>query len=125
MSQENPNEMSAAEKREAADRLIKENALVLNNLFIKGLGKSLTSQDVKSGTYNKQNGVVLCNIGGEVMAIPDNSKTSGWLTESELAIDESVGVPNLNDAEYWGNESERAQNSGVKQWLGIHQKFGN
>lgn len=125
MSLENPNEMSASEKREAADNLIKQNSLKMNSLFVKGLGKDLTEKDVPPGTYNKNQGVIICNIEGEIMAIPDNEKTSEWLNDAELRIDESIGVPSLNDAEYWGSEQERAQNSGVKDWLGVHQKFGN
>jgi len=97
----------------------------MNSLFIKGLGKDITEKKVPPGTYNKNQGVIIANIEGEIIAIPDNDKASEWLSDSELRLDESIGVPHLNDVEYWGNEQERAQNSGVKDWLDVHQKFRN
>ena len=102
---------------------IKNHGLTLTGLYIKGLNKTLTAEDIKSGTYNDVNGVMLANIAGEIIALPSNDNTRKWTEQSGLLYDENISVPHLNEADTWGNEEERNQNSGFKQWLEIHSKL--
>ncbi len=108
---------------ETALSTIKNHGLTLTGLYIKGLNKTLTAEDIKSGTYNDINGVILANIAGEIIALPSNDSTKKWTEQSGLLYDENVSVPHLNEADIWGNEEERNQNSGFKQWLEIHSKL--
>ncbi len=117
--------VSPEHRRESADHWLQDNALNLNNLYIRYMNKTLSEEDVKPGTYNRNSGVLIFNIGGKIGALPDNEKVMDMITESELRMDESVAVPHLNDAEVWGNESERNQNSAFKEWLETDSKFRN
>lgn len=125
MSHEDPTK-STTETREAADKIILENALKFSELYAKGKNETLKFDDIEPGTYNENQGVIMGNIEGQVFALPANESTKELIQASELRQDESIAVPNLNDAEYmWGNESERQSNSTFQQWRSLHQKYGN
>lgn len=126
MSLENPNERSAAEKREAAYNIIIEDGMNVREIFAKGTGEILNNENIKNGRYNVNDGVIICNIDGNILALPYNDSTMELINAAELISDSSIGVPHLNDAEYmWGNEVEREGNSVFQEWKSIHQKYGN
>jgi hypothetical protein len=121
-SQENPT--SPAETRENADKIILKDAFKFNELYAKGTNETLKFDDIEPGTYNENNGVIIGNVEGQVFALPSTPETLELIENAELRLEESIGVPNLNDAEYmWGSESERQSNSVFQEWKSLHQKY--
>ncbi len=120
--EENP--ILSQETRDNADKIILEDSLKFSELYAKGKNETLKFDNIQSGTYNENNAVIIGNINGQVFALPACDSTRELIKASELRQDESIGVPNLNDAEYmWGNESERQSNSTFQQWKSLHQKY--
>ena len=123
---EKSNEISSlSEKKEAAYGIILEDGLNAGKLFAKGTGETMNAdQTMKSGTYNENDGVIICKIKDRVVALPYTDETMELIKTTELKQDFSVGVPHLNDAEYmWGNAIEREGNSIFQQWKALHQKY--
>lgn len=131
MSFENPigdpvNTETPEMKRELSQKAIRESGLNVNDLFLRGVGENgvyINPESIKAGTYNEQNGVILANIAGEIIALPSNERTHKIIEDSELLLDESVGVPNINNAEVWGDASQRAQSPSYMRWLELNRGY--
>lgn len=118
MNMENPTNIDPKEIRKFNDKLLIESGMDMTNIYIPGVDGKLSAENVKPGTYNENQGVIIANIEGKIIAIPSNEKTSEWLSGSDLMLDESIGIPNLNQKETWGDQA-----GPIKEWLEVHQKF--
>jgi hypothetical protein len=112
--------------REQALEILKQNlsehALSLEGLYLRGAVEEnrdvgSRSKDIKPGTYNENNGVVVFATTEGAYAIPSTSSLYELLTQAGFEKDQSIGVPWLNDGNMWGPEAERQSNSGFQKWL--------
>jgi hypothetical protein len=94
-------------------KILEQSALKMEGI---GLAASYETSKVPEGAFNDVNGVIMFKSNGEVYAIPSNEKSRDLVFKSGLAIRE-FPVPNLNNAEVWGDESRRNQMESFKEWV--------
>lgn len=127
MSSEKPNEqyVNVEKNKEAAKSTIMEDGMVVSKIYVQYTGETIDLQHIKKGTYNSNDGVIVCNVKDVILALPDNDLTMELITAAELERDSSIGVPHLNNPEYFWGESaeERERNSIFREWRSIHQKY--
>ncbi|GEM_PF-3061560 len=115
-------ETGGKSKQEIAVQALKEGgSLSLTSLFLEGLGYTADKLPMKPLTWNENAGViVVADSEGKRFAIPSSEQSRDALSKSGLEKDESVGVPNLNEANMWNkNEAVREQNSGFQRWRSL------
>lgn len=98
-------------------------AVKLDNVKLAGLPDFNGFDDAPTGAWNEANGVILFKTEeGETFATPANSKTRESINNSCLAYTESLGVPNLNNLDVWGDEERRSQMESVNEWMELSSK---
>lgn len=108
---------------EVALDTIRHSSLDMTSVYLRGIGRALTSEDVGAGTYAELNGVILANVDGQILALPANDRNRGLIQASELVYQQGM-VPHLNEADVWGTEEERSQNSIFKKWVELSNPLG-
>lgn len=98
-----------------------ESALNISSLYLVGAPEADKKQDglkdeLQPGQYAEQNGVVVFATAEARYAVPATSHMTELLKQAEFQLNESVGVPQLNNAEMWGPENQRVGNSGFQKW---------
>ncbi|MES2224338.1 MAG: hypothetical protein V4469_05415 [Patescibacteria group bacterium] len=118
MSAENPTPQEQA--LELLKNQLSESALNISGLYFAGASGADRTQDqlkeLKPGQYAEQNNVVIFATAEGRYAVPTTSHMTELIKQAEFQLNESVGVPQLNNVDMWGPENQRAGNSGFQKW---------
>ena len=114
--------MSREDLEKTALDNLKKVSLNMNNIALTGIINPVDYDSIPNGSWDEQNGVIMFKTKNEVYAVPANTRTREIMGKTGLVQGGFDGIPNLNNADVWGDENRRNQMESFNQWVELSQQ---